>query len=517
MIATIEHRQAQLDQIFTRYAGDNPIVNDVDIKADRCEWTLEDKDLCAKIARSKNGERFEKLFSGMIEGYKSQSEADQAMCNDLAFWTVKNPAQIDRIFRKSALYRSKWDSKRGASTYGLDTIKKAIATMRPDVDLTALIENLGKKWADILAAKQKTSDTDLNDAKPTEGDQPERALDKLKRGYEVKSEYVNTLGKEEFIYRNLIIKNHILVIIALSGGGKTTFLYFHVAPELSKAGYKVWYIDADSPPSDHKKMKAIADQYEINFLIPDVNIGTSVKSLIGDIEAIAKNGYSLDRQVFIFDTLKKFIDLMSKKSAKEFFELMRKLTKLGATIVLPGHANKYPDKEGNLVFEGVGDIKSDADDLIFLNKEKKADGSIDITTVVDSDKGAKVRGMFEPFSFNISKEREITFYEKPLDTIDLSNTGISKATDEEIIQIAVIYVKSQSKPVKQSQLVQYTSDKLSGKAGINKVRMVIVQRSVLKGVPLKSGTRLICTVGEKNSHYYELPENNLMQTNLWGD
>lgn len=126
MIATIEHRQTQLDQIFNWYAGDNPIVNDVDIKSDRCEWTLEDKDLCAIIAGSQQGDKFQTLFAGRLDGYGSQSEADLALCNILAFWTAKDSKRMDRIFRKSELFRAKWDEMHGLLPYGVMTIQRAI-------------------------------------------------------------------------------------------------------------------------------------------------------------------------------------------------------------------------------------------------------------------------------------------------------------------------------------------------------------------------------------------------------
>lgn len=323
--------------------------------------------------------------------------------------------------------------------------------------------------------------------------------------YEVKKEYVDALGKEEFIFDNLIIRQHILIIIAESGGGKTTFIFFHVAAELAKNDLTVWYIDADSPASDHKKMKTFADDNDIKFIIPDVNQGTSVSSLVSDITALTESQEDLAGFVFFFDTLKKFIDLMSKKSAKDFFVLMRKLTKLGATVVLLGHANKHRDKDGHLIFEGVGDVKSDSDDLIFFEKVKKADGSIDVTTVVDIDKGAKVRGIFKPFSFHVSTGREVTFYDKVKDIVDLTNTGVPAATPEEIIDTAVAYLKSMAEPVAQNRLVEYTADKITGKAGKDKVRRSIVQRAVKKGEPEPFGTLFVYTVGERNSHFYELP------------
>lgn len=41
------------------------------------------------------------------DDYGSQSEADLALCNKLAFWTSRDAGQIDAIFRQSKLYRAK--------------------------------------------------------------------------------------------------------------------------------------------------------------------------------------------------------------------------------------------------------------------------------------------------------------------------------------------------------------------------------------------------------------------------
>ncbi|PTF68564.1 phage/plasmid primase, P4 family [Staphylococcus chromogenes] len=77
--------------------------------------------------KSKNGLRFTTLFEGdWSQFYSSQSEADLAFCNDLAFWTARDPHKMDEIFRKSVLYRDKWDNTHGDDTYGNQTISKAI-------------------------------------------------------------------------------------------------------------------------------------------------------------------------------------------------------------------------------------------------------------------------------------------------------------------------------------------------------------------------------------------------------
>lgn len=77
--------------------------------------------------KSKNGLRFTTLYEGdWSQFYDSQSEADMALANDLAFWTARDPQKMDEIFRKSNLYRDKWDEERGDYTYGDMTITRAI-------------------------------------------------------------------------------------------------------------------------------------------------------------------------------------------------------------------------------------------------------------------------------------------------------------------------------------------------------------------------------------------------------
>jgi putative DNA primase/helicase len=78
---------------------------------------------------AKNGDKFKFLMDGRYEGrYSSQSEADIALCNLLAFYTRCDAGQMQRIFQRSKLYRDKWNEKRGeGGTYGEITIQKAIA------------------------------------------------------------------------------------------------------------------------------------------------------------------------------------------------------------------------------------------------------------------------------------------------------------------------------------------------------------------------------------------------------
>jgi hypothetical protein len=87
-----------------------------------------DLEIIEKAKQASNGDKFQKLWSGDWSEYPSQSEADLALCQILAFWTNKDHGKIDQLFRQSGLIRSKWDQRHygDGATYGEKTIQTAI-------------------------------------------------------------------------------------------------------------------------------------------------------------------------------------------------------------------------------------------------------------------------------------------------------------------------------------------------------------------------------------------------------
>jgi putative DNA primase/helicase len=81
--------------------------------------TLADDLVIERARAAKNGAKFARLWSG--EAGEDPSVADAALVGILSFWT-QDPAQLDRLFRRSGLMREKWDERRGESTYGERTI-----------------------------------------------------------------------------------------------------------------------------------------------------------------------------------------------------------------------------------------------------------------------------------------------------------------------------------------------------------------------------------------------------------
>ena len=127
-IRPIEERGAQLQTILEKFMERPRKPASEPQKAPQRVIDLADNDLIAKAHHAKNGAQFAALWNGDISGYGSHSEADMALCNLLAFWTGRNPTQMDRLFRLSGLMRDKWDRPQSGSTYGALTIAEAIRT-----------------------------------------------------------------------------------------------------------------------------------------------------------------------------------------------------------------------------------------------------------------------------------------------------------------------------------------------------------------------------------------------------
>ena len=141
---TIEERNPQLTALHKRLFGAEEPPRKVEPRAAQLQASpsgehasapLTDEALLAKMRAANNGGWFERLWDGDWHGeYPSQSEADLAMCANLAFWTGRDPERMDSLFRQSGLFRPKWDEHRGPRTYGEATIATAMRRVRATWD-----------------------------------------------------------------------------------------------------------------------------------------------------------------------------------------------------------------------------------------------------------------------------------------------------------------------------------------------------------------------------------------------
>jgi putative DNA primase/helicase len=138
---TIEARQPQLDTLYRELFGASEpeprstrlsrkelrTLEPIDLAG--VVSTADEEQVLRKAKQARNGDKFCDLWEGrwqLYVEYPSQSEADLALCRMLAYWTDGDASQVDRLFRRSALFRPKWDRALGTGTYGQQTIALAI-------------------------------------------------------------------------------------------------------------------------------------------------------------------------------------------------------------------------------------------------------------------------------------------------------------------------------------------------------------------------------------------------------
>lgn len=99
---------------------------------------LTDDEVITKALNAKNGDKFRRLWSGDFDS--SHSEADLALCSHLAFWCGGDTAQMDRLFRSSALYRDKWER----DDYREQTLRTAVRGCREFYSKTSAEDDFSK-------------------------------------------------------------------------------------------------------------------------------------------------------------------------------------------------------------------------------------------------------------------------------------------------------------------------------------------------------------------------------------
>ena len=195
---------------------------------------IDDNTVLDKARNSAKGKIFSDLYDrGDISAYSDDnSAADLALCNYLAYWTNCDEEHIDRLFRSSALYRDKWDSKRGDQTYGQITISKAVFGMNPSA---------------IYAPTVNTYDVSSKPA-PREGssaafiDKFDEQLEKIKSQPKILTGFPGLDGLLDggILPETIIVAGH-------TGTGKTGFA-LQIADHIAASGQDVLYFALEMSP-----------------------------------------------------------------------------------------------------------------------------------------------------------------------------------------------------------------------------------------------------------------------------
>lgn len=175
------------------------------------------------------------------------------------------------------------------------------------------------------------------------------------------------MKQAKYLLPRLAIEGQATVIAGAPNSGKTliTLAFLRMAIEEGEIeGSGIMYINADDNGEGITTKASYCMIYGMKCLSPHIRrISTSeITSFIDyDIEMGKAWGRTL-----IFDTVKKFVDVMDKGKQRVWFDLIRKWTAAGGSAILLTHTNKHKDRDGASIYSGTADILQDMDCLYNL-------------------------------------------------------------------------------------------------------------------------------------------------------
>ena len=278
-IKPIQNRTEQARAVFMKYLYKPPKEKQPANNTPVGSYTesASDLELWQKMFSSRKGQEIQALYNGDISGHDNDhSRADQALANHLAYWTNCDARRIDEMFRQSALMRPKWDSKRGAQTYGEKTIAAAIANTpvyNPPVRATAAQDFNDERGAKDMQSKEIAPvQPQAQEIKP-----PENIREYIKKTLKGDLERFQSFKDRKTGFSNIdeltSLYPGLYVIGAISSLGKTTFAH-QLGDQLAKQGDHVLYFSLEQTRLEMvtKGLARITAQNDIENAVSAIDI-----------------------------------------------------------------------------------------------------------------------------------------------------------------------------------------------------------------------------------------------------
>lgn len=246
-------------------------------------------------------------------------------------------------------------------------------------------------------------------------------------------------GQSEIMKTKMLADRYVLDRIAILGQATTiyakpntgkTLLVLWMLIESIKAGRisgeNVYYINADDDYKGLVYKTSLAEKHGFQMLAPGHN----------DFESVALQGYmrqmiddgTASGSVIILDTLKKFTNLMEKKTNSGFMNRAREYVSNGGTLIMLAHTNKNRDADGKAVFGGTSDVVDDCDCAFILDEVAKTN-----TTKQVLFENIKCRGDVAnelAFSYSVEEGKRYQYRLESVEPADKNATA--KAKEEKI-------------------------------------------------------------------------------------
>lgn len=311
--------------------------------------------------------------------------------------------------------------------------------------------------------------------------------------------------EEVFIMGQIAILGQLTAIYAKPNTGKT-LITIRLVIDAIKSGSivanDVYYINADDTYRGLVSKLELAELHGFNMIAPGEN-GFDTKHFVEYLGLMARQR-TASGKVIILDTLKKFTDLMDKKSGSEFMTTARLFAQSGGSMILLAHTNKNRSAEGKVIAGGTSDVIDDADCAYTLDEIEST--ATEKTVLFEN---IKARGdVAKTAAYTYSTERGQTYAQLIESVTALDDENAAQAATERDRQEA----RAKDEPAIQAiseairlGLSSRTSllDEARNHCGLTRARLAQVLNTYT-GAALDPGKLWSMKRGADNRHIYEL-------------
>ena len=258
-------------------------------------------------------------------------------------------------------------------------------------------------------------------------------------------ELESRLAKERDVIPGMITTGTVTLVYAPSGAGKTVWILGNLFQSIRNnliSGSDVIYFNEDDGARGVLQKAKLGNKHDMTMVTlansPDPylrNTGDALRLL----NSIRLEGEA-DGKIVICDTLKKFAPVLNKADMREVLNVFREFAAAGGTVILLGHCNKHRTMDGRLVYEGVGDLKADVDNMFGLDPLNDKFAAYQELLVINEKDRSQVS--FEG-GFKYEQTGELVNYEDSVDSVQfMSPDDIAELKDKQKAQINIGKAKS---------------------------------------------------------------------------
>jgi archaellum biogenesis ATPase FlaH len=248
------------------------------------------------------------------------------------------------------------------------------------------------------------------------------------------------LAKERDVVPGMITTGTVTLVYAPSGAGKTVWilgnLFQSIRNNLIKGSDVIYFNEDDGAKGVLQKAK-MGRKHGMTMITlsnsPDPML-RSAEDALRMLGQIREEGHA-DGKIVICDTLKKFAPVLNKGDMRDVLHVFREFAAAGGTVILLGHCNKHRSMDGRLIYEGVGDLKSDVDNMFGLDPVNDKFAAYQELLVINEKDRSQIRRKKKS---KYKQTSAVVHYEESVDSVQfMSPDDISELKEKQRGQINI--------------------------------------------------------------------------------